>query len=220
MSKYSLKDILKNKKPGDEWYTLAAPEEILYWDLRKPWEKDFFKNRGVTPLSISFRTPTADKIEDFDKKKYNGRNPLRFKCGVEMVGFVKTTTKKEVQGTVRIDSAIELNNFMEELCSKYGIGRWEIFNICVYNSQEGVESVFKIHNPDGHGPGFFLFRIFKGKDSRLYPDIALNDQYRYVAKFYSNLSHCTAVERKDVAHGCALEKKITKKQIVRRSKKT
>ena len=217
MSKYPLKDILKNKLPGDEWYTLAAPEEVLFWQLSNPWPDNLFKSRGVSPISISVR---SDEQADINREEFKTKDPLRLPCGVEMTGFYETKMTKKVQGRARIDSGVELNDFMRDLCSQYGLGSWEVFNTHIYNDKEGVEVEFKFHNPDGHGPGFYLFRIWKGKDSRLYPDVCLADQKRYVVDFYSNLSHCTAVPLNGVGHGCALEKKITKKQIVRRQQNT
>jgi hypothetical protein len=217
MSRYSLKDILKSKKPGDEWYTLAAPEEVSIWQLKSQWPKNLFKDKLVSPLSISV---TSYEKFNVHREKYKAKNPLRLPCGVEVIGFLETKTNKKFQGKARIDSVSEVNIFLKELSEKTGLVTWYISNLHIYNANEGVETEFRVHNPDGHGPGFFLFRIWKGKESILYPDICIEAQKRYVGKFYSNLSHCTAVEQKDVVHGCALEKKITKKQIVRRSKKT
>jgi hypothetical protein len=39
MSKYKLGDILAGKKPGDEWFCLAAPERVWVWIKKSPWPK-------------------------------------------------------------------------------------------------------------------------------------------------------------------------------------
>jgi len=213
MSRYKLSDILKNKNPGDEWYTLEAPEEVRIWQMEHPWEANFFRERRVSPLSISVRSREKSST---NTQKFTEKVPMKMKCGIDVTGRLVTKQIKSFHGKARVDSCVEINEFLKELSEKTGLSFWETFNLRIYNPKHAVEIEFKILNPDGHGAGLFLNRIYKGKMSKLYPEIYLSDQQLYVADFYSNLSHCTAVKHQTVGHGCAIEKKIKKKQIVKK----
>lgn len=213
MGNYTLQDILKNKKEGDEWYTLLAPEEARFWKLKKPWPESYFRNLGVSPVCLSVRSHVP---EITDKKKYSSKEPLVLPCGVEFVGEETTKQSKKIHGKLRVDSGVELNIALTELSNATGYTQWEVYDIHIYNATEGVESQFKMHNPDGHGAQFVLFRTWKDKITKLYPEILLETQRRYVGGFQSHVSHCTQTETKQMIPSCGIEKKITKKQIVRR----
>lgn len=218
MSNIRLTDILKNKKEGEQWYCLEAPEYVRVWLNNNPWDKGIFNNKGVSPVSISV---SSDAIVAFDEQKFNYKSQLKLNCGVEITsGKIKTRQRKSAIFKIRIDSCIEFNEVMKELSEKTGLKSWDINAIKIYNPNEGMFTSFKLHNPDGNGTGMFTYRFTKEKFSRLYPDVVIADQKRFVNKFYNNIAHCMASKPEGLVHSCALEnkKKITKKQTILRKK--
>lgn len=212
-SKVKLKELLKTKKPGDEWYSLHAPEEVRMWVSTKPWKKGTFSKRGVRLLAVSFNSWSEGAS---NKETFTFKAPLNLKCGVELTGNYKTRQTVSANLKCRVDDVVEFNAVMKELSSKTSMHTWEINKINVYNPKESVEIEFSIHNPDSNGSGLYLYRVIREKTSTIYPNIALSDQMRYVDKFYENLAHCTANQVTEMVHACGLEKKIPKKQIIRR----
>lgn len=217
MSNYRLTDILKSKTEGAEWYCLEAPEETRVWVSGSPWDNDIFKKAGISPVVIQV---SSDMVVGDKKDVFSYKAPLVLSCGVDVPkGFIKTRTNKSASFTIRIDSCIELNQIMDELSKKTGLTSWDVKKLKVYNADDGVFVEFALHNPDGNGTGLFTYRFEIGKSSRLYPDVVIADQQRYVKKFYNNLAHCTAAKSDSLVHSCALKKKVKKKQIIRRSAK-
>lgn len=210
-----LKEMLKIKKPGDEWYSLHAPEELRIWQKSKPWKKGSFSDRGVKLLSVSFRaySETSDTREKFSLK-----TPMVLKGGGELFGDYRIRQIKSASLKGRFDDCTDFNVNMKELCKKTGLDFWEISKLSVYNPKVAVEVEFAIHNPDGSGASLYLYRIIKEKTSRLYPTIMLSDQLKYVDRFYENLAHCTADEVTNLVHACGLKKKRPKKQIKTKKK--
>jgi len=210
-----LKELLKTKKPDDEWYSVHAPEEVRVWTTRKPWKKGTFSKKGVRALAVAVfgQIETSEAQESFTMK-----SPLVLNCGVELTGKVRSRQYVNVSLKGRVDDCMEINRVMKELSSRMGIKNWEVRKLTVYNPNEAVDVEFELHNPDGHGSGLYLFRVCKGKVARIYPNIMLSDQLKYVDRFYENIAHCRAKQIVETVHGCALEKKKPKRQIKRRKK--
>lgn len=219
MSNIRLKDLLKNKKEGEQWYCLEAPEDVRVWINKHPWDKDTFRERGVSVVAISVK---SDAIVAFDEQKFNYKSQLKLDCGVEITnGKIKTRQRKSSMFNIRVDSCVEFNEVMEELSKKTGLDSWDINKIKIYNDKEAIFTSFKLHNPDGNGTGMFTHRFTKDKFSRLYPDVVIADQKRFVGNFYNNIAHCTAAKPEGLVHSCALEnkKKIKKRQTILRKRK-
>lgn len=209
-----LKELLKTKKPGEEWYSLHAPEELRIWQKSKPWKKGSFSKRGVKFFSASFH---ASKQMSSIHQVYTVKSPMVLDCG-ELYGDYKTIQTKSATFKGRFDNCVDFNTYMKELCEKTQLDVWEIKKLNIYNPKESVEIEFTIHNPDGHGVGLYLYRIIYDKASRMYPNIMLSEQMKCVDRFYENLAHCTADEITMKIHACGLEKKIPKKQIKTKKK--
>jgi len=210
-------DILAKKEAGEEWYCFEAPEEFHVWLLNHPWRPDSFRDYGVSLLSLTVRsaTPTGEE----DRHRYNRRSPLRLDCGIEVnKGYYQTTQTKTAKFRMRVSGPRETEEALSELSQKTGLETWEVWEMTIYNSKEGVEAEFKRHNPDGTGTSLYFYRASWADRSLLYPDIPLNEQQRIVGRFQNRLAHCTAEEMKQIAFSCALKKKISPKQIKVRRK--
>jgi hypothetical protein len=215
MSKYRLTDVLMGKKEGDEWYCLAAPEETRMWLKKNPWDRETFSKHGITPVSLKIESGEVSAVQ-IDKFSY--KNPLILKSGLDITkGQIKTRQYKSAQFEIRVDSCIEFNEIMKELSQKTGLETWEVKKIVIYNKDVGVSTEFKLHNPNGTGTGLYTHRFEKEKTSRLYPEVMISDQMLYVKTFYDTMAHCAACKNEELIHACAIEKKITKKQVIRRT---
>jgi len=210
-----LKELLKFKKSGDEWYSLHAPEELRIWQKSKPWKKGSFSKRGVRLVSVSFRS--YKEISDVCQR-FTLKSPMSLESGGDLYGDYRTRQTKSASLKGRFDDCTDFNRHMKELCVKTELDVWEIHKINVYNPVQAVEIEFTIHNPDGNGAGLYLYRVIKEKTSRMYPTIMLSDQLKYVDMFYENLAHCTADEVTSMVHACGLTKKKPKKQIKTKKK--
>lgn len=210
MSNFSLQDVLAQKKEGEEWYSFQLPEEFHMWTLTNQWKNGAFKkyDMKISKLSIS------GEIESHKSEiKFNQRAPLFLDCGVDLRkgNAVTKTTSTASFGLFNADSAVEINEILEELSRKYGIQVWTIKTIWLYTSN-GRELNFKRHNPNGTGVSLYFFKLKDLEREVLYPDVSLNEQQQLVNLMKLTLAHCTAVERKEMVHGCAIEVMKKKKK--------
>ena len=216
MSNIRLTDILKNKKEGEEWHCLAAPEETKVWTSKSPWNKDTFSKRKVVPVAVSV---ASGEVAAIHIDKFTLKSPLIMKNGLDITkGRIKTRQYRSASFTIRVDSCIELNEVLKELSDKLALKTWLIKRIVIYNKEHGISTEFKPHNPNGTGIGLYSYRFEKEKNSWLYPNVMISDQILYVGNFYDEMAHCTAAKSEELIHACAIEKKVKSKQIKLRKK--
>lgn len=218
MSNTKLADVVKNKKPGDEWYTYEAPEELRFWAAGSPWPKKIFDLNGLSLASVWAeaieRAGTASVV------KYTQKNPLRLDCGVEVEGQLGTSLQKKGIVRFRVDGIIELNQAMKELSEASGHETWEIKGFEVYNDRKGASVSFKIFDPDTNGTSLFAYAYFRDGHRRLFPDVLQSEQKEILGDFQNRLAHCTAIQLQGLGPSCALRHKVKKRQIkLRKAKK-
>ncbi|MCP4262772.1 MAG: hypothetical protein GY774_35485 [Planctomycetes bacterium] len=145
------------------------------------------------------------------RTKISSRAPLYTKNGVEIrQGYESTDNIKTCGYEIRVDSCIELNETLQALTIRTGIGIWKIKRIEIHNPACGAISIFRWHNPDGHGKQLHFWSATYEGTKRLYPDIPISEQEFYLGEFKESFAHCTCHEEKQRFHGCVLEKSARK----------
>lgn len=211
MSNVRLKDVLKNKKHGEEWYTLMAPEELHKWLLKKPWDPDCFSKKGVHLLGASVSAADEPKPT---RTKLTKKKPWNLPNGITVdSGYTQSSTKKTAGFRFRADSSVEFSEIMTELSERTGLDIWNVNTLEINNNTLGDVVEFKIFNPDGNGASLYLHRVISNGNSRLYPDVLLSRQIEVVGNFYDKKAHCTCTEITEKIHACAIEYGIKSKQI-------
>ena len=214
MGYLTLTDVLANKKEGDEWYSFQLPEELHIWTLVNKWKKGVFKGYGshLSSLSVGGEVDTHKT-----QRKCSNRTPMYLKCGVDIrAGCTVIKTTSTANFTFPADSSVEVNEILEELSNETGITVWAVKGMNLY--VPGIREIFfKRHNPNGTGTSLYFFRLKDDQRNTLYPEVSLNEQQGLVSLMKIKLAHCTAVERKEMVHGCAI-KVMQKKQGKKDSK--
>jgi len=211
MGNIKLKDVLKIKRPGDEWYALEAPEQLHFWTKTHKWHGDIFRENKLAIVAIKIESKKQTGKGSVDKWKW--KNPMRLKCGVELTGQFGTIATKKAIFEGRLDSIIELNEVMLELCELTGFTVWEVKRLEVYHARKGAGVKFSRHNPDGTGTSLYVAKVFRDSNERWYHQVVINEQQEILGNFKNNVAHCTASEFVGIDFSCAIEKKIKKKQI-------
>ena len=210
MPEFDLHDILRSKKPGDEWYTFMCPEEFHFWVKKSPWDKNAFEKYGVCVVAIDV---AAILKAQKNVIKYNHKAPLVLKNGYDVEhGYISNTITKNARFRFRIDSSIETNEILKGLSEIVETDMFSVKRLYVYNKKEGAELQFNIHNPDGNGSSLYFYRMKKIGRDVLYPDIGLNELLRVIAGFKDTMAHCSAEKVEQMKHGCALKKMDKKKR--------
>ena len=218
MSNIRLADILKNKKGGEEWYTLMAPEELHKWLFKKPWDSDCFSRRGVHLLGAS--VSAADEPKS-DRTKLTKKTPWHLPNGITVdSGYTQSSTKVTAGFKFRADSSIEFSEIMTAFSVRTDLDIWNINTLEISNNNLRDVVEFKVFNPDGNGASLYLHRVISDGNSRLYPDVLLSRQLEVVGDFYDKKAHCTCTEITEKIHGCAIEHGIKSKQIKLRKNKS
>ena len=215
MSKIKLANLLKNKKQGDTWQSILAPEQYKFWTFKNKWCPKVFNKFGINIAAIRIAACESEKPASI---RFRRKEPLYLECGVNIhKGYVTTSAKREAGFTIRVDSIIELNTVLSELSEKYGLKQWEIRLIEIYNPDEAAYIEFTIHNPDGNGPNLSLYRVRQGKNEIMYPELSYFEQQKYCKKFQYSFAHCVADKQIIMTHACGLKKQkkanvVTKKK--------
>jgi len=208
-----LSNVLDTKKPGEEWYSIQAPEELHTWNIKNPWKEDFYKEYGVYLFGAKFRTDID--VKKFPPERYTKKSPLLLSSGSKVEqGQVKTRMVTTASFFIRADTAKELSRSMTEISKNFNASIWFTKNIYILSQDRKVE--FKYHNPDGHGASLMFWAEHHGTNHRLYPDVALHWQQELCKGFIERVSHCTAGIEEVPVHACALEAKIKHAQIRKR----
>ena len=206
MPQAKLSEILKHKKPGENWYSYLAPEEYHFWDLKNPWNSKKFKKYNVQIRSVSVKG-VKQRDDNSKDNLIRKNNPLHLDNGVTIYWGSETESSLFTYFyKIRIDGMIELNECLALLAEKKGIKQWETKTIEVINPKEGAICHFKRHNPDGNGVNLYLYRAEVGKDSWLYPDLLLATQELYCGNFRQYFAACKCLEQKVKMHGCVLDR--------------
>lgn len=216
MGNIKLDDILRVKKPGDEWYAIEAPEQLHFWVT--PWDKKLFSDNKLAIAGVKMEA--SAKAGGSNVIRYSNKKPLRLKCGVEITSgqFGTTTTTKGIF-KYRTDGIIELNEAMKELTVMSGLKTWTVKQLEVYNPKEGATMNFEIYDPDANGGSLYLYRVHRNGRSRLYHEILVSEQNELLKNFKNNIAHCTAVKiEARIAHACAIKRKLKKDQVKTRKK--
>jgi hypothetical protein len=208
MSKTRIDDILKNKKPGDVWFSLAAPAEVRFWNKDRPWPNDFFDKHGVKLEGLTVKASGnsgEDHKETFDKK-----HRMYLECGVDVTkGFTNHIQTATASFTLRVDSAREANIALNELSEKTGFDQWETRVMHIYKPPVGIFTEFKVHNPNCQGEGLNTWRFERDGQSKLFAEVSLEFQKKAIGEFYQEFTHCTMEEKTVLEKNCA--KKLKRK---------
>ena len=182
----------REKKLGDVWYTIEAPEELHYWSSDFGWDRNLFKKKGASLVAINVKN--SETICKLESQKYDLRNPLHLrKCGIDITdGYVATTTQSRVcRFLTRVDGVTELNSALEELSEMHQVKMWRILNLDVYHEKSGDFSYFKLFNPNGVGDTLALYKVMVDGKKKSYSEVG-----------YSVLDNIVKSFRKEVI-GCA-----------------
>ena len=204
MSGITLKDILERKKEGDDWYSFQLPEELHMWTLSNQWKNEAFKKYNIKPSKISI---WGEFESNKTEMKYTQRGPLFLKCGVDIrSGKTVSTTKATASfGPINIDSAVEVNQILEELSQKTGIAIWVIKSMWLY-TYDKRELNFRKHNPNGTGASLYFYRLTDADRNVLYPLVSLHEQQGLVDSMNITLAHCKLVVRQEKGPACGILK--------------
>jgi hypothetical protein len=205
MGGVKLKDVLKGKKVGDEWFSIVAEEGTHVWTLKNGWRDDFRKDFGVGLISVTFRGELIEEIKK-ECRRYNKRAPYYLDDGTMIKqGTVKSKKVKTFTVALEVGSHREVNRYMEEISLNEGITAWDTKQIVI--SSNDCELLYKVHNPNGTGAVLSFYRLKDGPNESFYPDVLYNTQVNLAKGFCERVVHCTAIppDKDDLVHGCAIE---------------
>lgn len=216
MSGIKLTDILADKKPGDTWHGLQAPEELHVWQYDAQWNVAKCQKYSVSLLA--FGAKASVETGESSGRKYSKSEPLELpQLGERIIrGGEKVSQLFSRSIYHRVDDFDEVNSILSAVSQKEPcMFFWNITELEIYNPKTGGIVIFKKHNPDGHGACLYAFRFngdeFQGK---LYPEINLFDQQRAIGKFKGAMARCVAANF--VGHGCAIMSGVS--TVIRRAK--
>lgn len=215
--KIKIGDLLKQKKPGDEWYTVEAPEEFHVWQRKSPWKAACFREYGAAVLGVRFvgRAGPGSSIEKFTRLE-----PLRLANGeVIESGHLSNYQSKKCGVYFRVDDVAHLNATMIALSDQTEIVFWETQRLDVYMSKIGSELLFRVFNPNGVKCSLFLERATINGDDRPYPLVPLPELRKAVGGFEKDMAFCVAELDEGVRPGCAIKAGREKKRFLELKKK-
>ena len=182
-----------DKNVGDQFYSMAAPEECRFWILGRPWQPAVFRDKYKTAL-VSVNVKSSKIINMSDGDKYTLRDPLFLpKTGIEITdGYTtRTAQSQNTRFNVRVDSVIEFNSAMKELSAMYSISQWRVLSMEVYNINSGITCYFEIFNPNGTGDKLALYKVLVNGDKVLYSELDYPSIKLAVGLFQDDLISCT-----------------------------
>jgi len=178
---------------GDQFYSIAAPEECRFWILGRPWRPEVFRDKHKTALvAVNVKSTKIISISDGDK--YTPRDPLFLpKTGIDITdGYVtRTAQNQNARFRLRVDDVIEFNSAMKELSVMYSVSQWRVLSMEVYNINSGITCYFDVFNPNGTGDTLALYEALIDGEKTIYSGLDYPSLKLAVGSFQDDLISCT-----------------------------
>lgn len=223
MSKIRLTDLLQNKKVGERWPSLQAPEELHRWLFDVGWNVAAIKEKYDVAL-LAFAAKASGSTGVNIQRRYTRAAPLVLQCGERIVSgseSIAQNIKRRIYHMV--DGFSEVNDILKDASEYSGIvlKNWEIIKLEIFNKKNGITTTFSKHNPDGTG-AFLYTWCFSSDDmgEKLYPDVPLFEQQRAVGNFSGIIAACELTKRVTISPDCVLKTHKEIKKYLRTTKTT
>ena len=181
------------KNIGDQFYSMAAPEECRFWVLGRPWRPAVFRDKYKTTL-IAVNVKSSKIISMSEGEKYTLRDPLFLpKTGIDITdGYAtRTAQSQNTRFKVRVDSVVEFNSAMKELSAMYSVSQWRVLSMEVYNINSGITCYFDVFNPNGTGDTLALYEALIDGEKTIYSGLDYPSLKLAVGSFQDDLISCT-----------------------------
>lgn len=181
----------EDKKIGDSWPGVIAPEEFRYWTEGAEWDPEDLRGYGMSMQRAEFRA--VKTISKYDATKYTSRSPLVFRCGAECIDGRKSTGSVNDRHRYYLDGGIAvINDQLLELSRNNGITSWQTTRLNLTLIRHGLISLWGVFNPSGEKKGDVLafgYGWINGKKTAFY-DMDKTWLDRIVGKFKDKVIGC------------------------------